>query len=225
MPTLFVTGSGTDIGKTHVCCRLLAALPAGLAVRCIKPVVTGFDPAAVATSDPGRLLAAQGRAIDAAGIAATSPWRFAAPISADMAAAREDRAIPFAELVEFCGPGDGTDLTLIEGIGGVMAPLDEQHTVIDWIEALAAPVLLVVGSYLGSLSHALTAFAVLRERGLDTVATVVSESARQPVPVAETAAALVRFLDPAPVSILPRDPTQNAAELAALLQKKLRLVR
>ena len=69
-------------------------------------------------------------------------------------------------------------MTLIEGIGGVMAPLDARHTVLDWIAALGAPALLVVGSYLGTLSHSLTAAAALRQRGVALLGVVVSESRR-----------------------------------------------
>jgi dethiobiotin synthetase len=221
MATVFITGSGTDIGKTFVCCRLLAALPAALKVRCIKPVVTGFDPSAVATSDPGRLLAAQGLPADDARLATTSPWRFRDPVSADMAARREDRSIPFAELVDFCRPPAGVDLNLVEGLGGVMAPLDAEHTILDLIEALNAAVVLVVGSYLGALSHALTAFEAIRNRSLPLLTTVISQSDSEPVPTAETAATLERFIAGTPLVVLPRDDNASAAELAALVQESL----
>ena len=59
-----------------------------------------------------------------------------------------------------------------------MVPLDAEHTVLDWIAALRAPAVLVVGSYLGTLSHTLTAAAVLRERGCALAAVIVSESTR-----------------------------------------------
>ena len=95
-------------------------------------------------------------------------------------------------------------MTLIEGIGGVMVPLDAEHTVLDWIAALEAPTLLVVGSYLGSLSHSLTAAAALRERGVPLAGIVVSESEAEPVPTAETAATLARFVEGVPVRLLPR---------------------
>jgi dethiobiotin synthetase len=95
-------------------------------------------------------------------------------------------------------------VTLIEGIGGVMVPLDAEHTVLDWIAALAAPALLVVGSYLGTLSQSLTAAAALRQRGITIAGVVVSESAEQPGPAAETAATLARFLGPIPLCLLPR---------------------
>ena len=220
MTTVFVTSSGTGIGKTLVCCRLLEALPQGLRVRAIKPVATGFGPA-IAESDTGRILRARGLPLDQDTIAATSPWRFREPLSADMAAAREGRAIDFDELVRFSRAPAGIDLNLVEGIGGVMAPLDGSHTVLDWIAALEALTLLVVGSYLGALSHSLAAHAALMARGVPIAAIVISQSAEEPVPTAETAASLGRFVGATPVLTLPRDEKANAAELAALVSKKI----
>ena len=88
-----------------------------------------------------------------------SPWRFAAPLAPDMAAAREGRALDFDRPDRVCRHAIDarTDVLLIEGIGGIMVPLDERHTVLDWMVALRLPVLLVAGSYLGTISHTLTA--------------------------------------------------------------------
>ena len=206
MTTVFVTSSGTDIGKTFVTLRLLAELKAaGRSARALKPIASGFDAAQLERSDTGLLLRAQGLAPSAVNIDAVSPWRFAAPLSPDMAAARERRSIPFDELLAVCrAAGKPGDVTLIEGIGGVMVPLDAEHTVLDWIAALGAPALLVVGSYLGTLSHSLTAVTALRQRGVAIAAVVVSESAEQPMPAAETAATLARFVGTVPVRWLPR---------------------
>lgn len=223
MTTLFVTSSGTDIGKTHVCCGLLGQLRAAMRVRCVKPVVTGFDAAAAATSDTGRLLAAQGLPVDAARIDATSPWRFRAALSADMAAARENKAVPFEALVGFSRAPPGCALNLVEGIGGVMAPIDAGHTVLDWIAALETRVLLVVGSYLGTLSHTLTALNALASRGAEPVAIVVSQSVDEPVPTAQTAACLERFARAAPVLVLPRDPGADFGPLAGVIGDALDL--
>jgi dethiobiotin synthetase len=223
MTTLFVTSSSTDIGKTFVCCRLLEAWRSTRRIRCIKPIITGFDPANAAATDTGRLLAAQNRSVNADNIADTSPWRFIAPLSVDMAAARENRVIPFDALLEFSLAAPGADLNLIEGIGGVMAPLDARHTVLDWIAALDAPVLLVVGSYLGALSHTLTAVQALAGRQVKLAAIVVSQSAAEPVPTAETVASLEHFCGDVPILILPRTEKADATELAALLDQCLHL--
>lgn len=222
MTTLFVTGSGTGIGKTFLCCRLLAALPNDLSVRAIKPVVTGVsDTNPISVSDTGLLIGAQGLAVDEGTIAATSPWRFAAPLSADMAAAREGRSIDFGALVEFSRSPPDVDLNLVEGIGGVMAPLDARHTVLDWIAALDASALLVVGSYLGALSHALTAHAALVRLEIDVLAVVVSQSIDEPVPTDESLATLRRFLGATPLLKLPRAENASAAEVAALVLKRI----
>ena len=137
-----------------------------------------------------------------------------------MAAAREKRGIPFDALVAWCRTmSERTDVTLIEGIGGVMVPLDAGHTVLDWIAALGAPALLVVGSYLGTLSHSLTAVAALRQRGVTVAGIVVSESAQQPVAAAETAATLARFVAPLPIHVLAR---ASSAPLLPILAHHLR---
>jgi dethiobiotin synthetase len=217
MTTLFVTSSGTGIGKTFVTLRLIAELTAaGRRVRALKPVASGFDAANPEGSDTALLLRAQGLEVTSAALDAVSPWRFAAPLSPDMAAARERRSIPFDALLAACRATEADGVTLIEGIGGVMVPLDAEHTVLDWIAALGAPALLVVGSYLGTLSHSLTAVAALRQRGVTLAGVVVSESEEQPVPAAETVTTLARFVGPTPVRLLPRATTFGGYEAAAL---------
>jgi dethiobiotin synthetase len=222
LTTFFVTGSGTDVGKTLVATRLLDELrAAGYRTRALKPVATGFDDGRPESSDSGRLLLAQGAPVTPAAIAAITPWRFAAPLSPDMAAAREGREIPFEALLEFCRAPAEAEVILIEGIGGVMVPLDREHTVLDWIAALGAPAVLVAGSYLGTLSHTLTAARVLRGRGCALAAVIVSESAEQPVEALETAAVLARFVE-APVAVLPRlHAEQLAPALLPLLERYL----
>ena len=220
MKTVFVTASGTEVGKTWVMCALLEELGrTSLRVRVLKPVVTGFDPDGIEASDTGRLLRAQRLRPTAARVDAVSPWRFAAALSPDMAAEREQRRVPFEELLSFCRASEGFDLTLIEGIGGVMVPLDERHTVSDWIAALGAPVLLVTGSYLGTLSHTLTAADALKARGARLLAVIASESLEQPVALEETRRVLERFLAPTPVVAVPR---QRGA--ATVLQELLPLI-
>lgn len=224
MPAVFVTSSGTEIGKTYVTAGLIRHLRStGRAVEAIKPVVTGFDPDTASDSDPALLLAALGREATLEEIARISPWRFAAPVAPDLAARREGRAIDFRALVDFCrGAMSSTHVLLIEGVGGVMVPLDDRHTVIDWISALRIPAIVVVGSYLGTISHSLTALHVLAQRNLTTLAIVVSETPGSPVSHEDTVDSIRRFADTIDVIPLPRlagaSPAHPAFEtLAALL--------
>ena len=212
----FVTGTGTDVGKTFVTAALIRTLRArGRGIEALKPVATGFDPALIAGSDSGILLAALGRQVTPETLDRVTPWRYAAPLSPDMAAPREKRALDFDALVAFTrrATANAPDLLLIEGIGGVMVPLDERHTVLDWIAALDLPVLLVGGSYLGALSHALTALEVLAARNLKVLATIISETPGG-VDLAATCATITRFSREIAVVALPRARTTAAAEEA-----------
>jgi len=225
MSAVFITATGTDIGKTFVTAGLIRHLRAsGRAVDALKPVMTGFDPAHPEASDAGVLLAALGRPIIAAEIARISPYRFSAPLSPDMAARRERRDIDFNALTEFsagaAARAEGT--LLIEGIGGVMVPLNDRHTVLDWMVALTCPVILVTGSYLGSLSHALTSIDALGPRSIAIRDVVVSETPGSTVPLADTVATLTRFAAPIHVLALPRLPSEETthpafAQIASLL--------
>lgn len=223
MSTIFVTASGTEIGKTFVTCALIHQLcKRGYSVRALKPVATGVTSDTLDTSDSGILLGALGRPIDAGQVAGVSPWRFREPLSPDMAAEREGCSIPFDELVAFCEEGATEDVTLIEGIGGVMVPLDPFHTVLDWIAALQAPALLVTGSYLGTLSHTLTAAGMLRARNVKLAGIVVNESEAQPVEPDETADVLSRFAADVPVQVVGRlDAPESAPDLLPLLDPYL----
>ena len=209
MSAYFVTSTGTDIGKTFVTAGLIRYLrEAGQAVHALKPVVSGYDPSVVETSDPAVLLNALGKPIDAATIAGMAPWRFRAPLSPDLAAAREGRGIDFDELVAFSAKAIGTSngILFIEGVGGIMVPLDAERTVLDWMAVLQIPLLLVVGGYLGTISHTLTALDVLATRHLKVAVIVVSESERNPIELDDTVASIARFAHGVGVVGMPRLP-------------------
>ena len=108
MSKLFVTATGTEIGKTLVAAALCHEFrAAGRRVRALKPVLSGYDPARLAESDPGILLASLGEAVTEEAVADITPWRFSAPLSPDMAAAREGRRLDLADIVAFCRAGRG----------------------------------------------------------------------------------------------------------------------
>lgn len=220
MSVLFVAGAGTDIGKTYVTAGLVRALRSlGRQVVAVKPVASGlgaWDHPDFAASDTGVLLAAQGLPITPETVGACSPWRFAAALSPDMAAARENRTLELDDLVAFhartrAASPDGAVL-VVEGVGGVMSPLTQAATGLDWLERLDCPALLVCGSYLGAISHALTACEAINARGLALAGLVVNETPASTVNLEETATVLARFA-PAPVLTL-RQGAQVGGEVA-----------
>jgi dethiobiotin synthetase len=221
MPTLFIAGTGTDVGKTYVTASLIRGLRvAGVAVDALKPVVSGFDPEAPEGSDPALLLAALGRDGSAEALAEISPWRFRAPLSPPLAAAREGARLSGEAVIAHCvdraeRTPDGTWL-VVESAGGIMSPLDDGLTMLDLAAALRAPVLLVAGSYLGTISHTLTAVAVIEAAGLALAGVVVSESDVGAPRLDETVAALAGRLGAAPVIGLQRGQPLDSGMLAVL---------
>jgi len=203
---LFITSSGTEIGKTFITAALIHQLrEAGHRVAAYKPILSGFTQNAPQKTDTGVLLTALEREITTENIAAMTPWRFAAALSPDMAAAREGRDIEFAAVKQFtaeafAGP---EDVILMEGVGGVMAPIGPGHTVLDWIKAANVPALLVVGGYLGTISHTLTAAHAIKGAGLSLAGIVISARGELPVPAIETVEAISRFLPGIPIAICP----------------------
>lgn len=199
MTAIFITGTGTDVGKTFVGASLIRHLrQMGRSVDAIKPVVSGFDPDQPAASDPGILLQALGFPVTLQNIERISPWRFRAAISPDLAARREGRRIDVDDVVAFCKSAieDRREILLVEGVGGIMVPLDGQRTILDVMMALQLPLILVVGSYLGTISHTLTALDALFRRDMAVLAIIVSETPGSPVPLDETVAAIARFAEP-----------------------------
>ncbi len=207
MTAYFITSTGTGLGKTYLTCGLIEAFRRrDVAVDAIKPVISGFELDAAADSDTGLILQALGLPIDEPRIKEISPWRFRAALSPDMAAMREGRNVPLDELVVFCRSAMEVDesVCLIEGAGGIMAPLGRAYTNIDLISALDARIVLVAGTYLGTISHTLTACEALSARGREPWAIVLSESEDSPVAAGETAQSIGRFVS-APIYLLPRD--------------------
>ena len=206
MSAYFVTATGTDIGKTFVTAGLIRHLRhTGRKVDALKPVVSGFDIATAALSDPGILLGALDEPVTSESLDRLSPWRFAAPLSPDMAAAREGKTLDFDAVVSLCHEAirDAQGILFIEGVGGVMVPLDGSHTVLDWMAALDLPVILVTGSYLGAISHTLTALECLKRRDLTVKAVVVNETGDGAVPLDESLRTLARFAPAVPLVPIP----------------------
>lgn len=199
MSAYVVTSTGTGVGKTFATCAMLhAARLNGRTARGYKPIISGWDDAD-GESDTANIIRARGsgQTVDE-----VSPWRFAAPLSPHRAAALENKEIDFDALLDWSRARIGGDgLTLIEGVGGVMVPLTNNHTTLDWMAALGLPVILVVGSYLGTISHTLTAMHALRARALSVAALIMSETHGSATTLDEAMAGLLPMIDDIPLRI------------------------
>ncbi len=207
MRALFITATGTDCGKTFITAGLLRHLRgAGIAARALKPVVSGFDPAAPQGSDPALLLEAMGEALTSASLDAIAPLRFKAPLAPTMAARAEGVRLTLEDILRPCAAAlaSATGPLLIEGAGGVMSPMAEGATCLDVIAALRIPALLVSGTYLGAISHTLTAYAAMQAAGCAPCAIAVNESEGSSVSFREAEAELAAFLPGVPLTPITR---------------------
>ncbi len=162
---IFITATDTGAGKTYVTASLLRALKeAGKEVVGLKPVAAGCEGAKV-NPDVSALLEAQGLPeSDAANI---NLYSFDAALAPSQAAAEEGRLIDPQELVGWCKEKSGShDISLIEGVGGLMAPLTEDYLVSDWLDDMPdCEVMLVVRARLGGINHALLTLDKLNYMG------------------------------------------------------------
>ena len=196
---IFITATGPDVGKTLVVASLIRHLQQnGHAVDAIKPIVCAYEPAQAASSDLATLISALGLPFLPETIERKAPWRFRAALPPELAAQFEKRHIAFDEVVAYCKTAieRRRGVLLIEGVGGIMTPLDPNRTILDVMMALRLPLILVTGSYRGSLSHTLTALDSLFRRDMNLLATIVSETPGSKLPLDEVVASIGRFTEP-----------------------------
>lgn len=184
----FITASGTNIGKTLVTCSLTWQLKQrGIKVKALKPIISGFE-SSDAQTDTAKILQALELPHEKNNVDAVSPWRFKAPLSPNMAAQHEGKTLTLQPIIDFCTQqADMHDgITLVEGVGGVYVPINDHDTVLDWMQALTWPTIMVTGSYLGAISHTLTAIECLKQRSVPLHALIVSESEHDAVDLQQT---------------------------------------
>jgi dethiobiotin synthetase len=167
MQRLFITGTDTGVGKTRIATALCLAFAAsGSRVAAMKPVASGCvrTPDGLRNDDASALLAAM---TVRATYAEVNPYAFEPAIAPHLAAQEAGRLIDF-EVLDRCYERLclQSDVTVVEGAGGWLAPLDARHTFADLAARWQLGVILVVGLRLGCLNHALLTAESIARRGL-----------------------------------------------------------
>jgi len=152
---LFVTGTGTNVGKTVTCAALLHRYRDIPALRYWKPVQTGIEQDDD-TAEVERLVECQ--------VARGHALRH--PVSPHLAAQRCGTRIAL-DALQGNLPADAADVRwIVEGAGGVLVPLNEQELMIDFMRAVNLPVVVTAHSTLGTINHTLLTLEALRARSL-----------------------------------------------------------
>lgn len=211
----FITGTDTEIGKTHVTCALLMhAAQAGMRCVGLKPVAAGIE-ADGQNDDVRRLMAASNIELDAHTV---NPWLLSEPLSPHIAARLAGSEIILGPIVaSYQTACNEADLVLVEGVGGLYAPLSDTLSQPDLIRALDIPAILVVGLRLGCLNHALLTVAALRHEGCRLAGWVGNLIDPQFQAQADNIATLRERINAPCLGILPFAPTANAEILASAL--------
>ncbi|GFZ89247.1 ATP-dependent dethiobiotin synthetase BioD [Rickettsiales bacterium] len=196
MKTFFVTATGTDIGKTFITCAMCRHyISKGLKVQAIKPIISGWSGGC---SDTHLLLESSGLSATQQNIDAISPWRFSKPLSPNVAARAEGKVIDFDSVVDFCKStlfASKADYFFVEGAGGIMSPITDHKTCLDLALALDLPLVLITGTYLGAISHSLTAVQSAVFSDVSVRCLVVNESVGSNMEVEDVVSTLKNFLD------------------------------
>ena len=168
----FVTGTDTGIGKTIVSCALLSAYSArDNAVIGMKPVVTGRVGGELA--DVKAIVAASSVVAPREWV---NPYGFIPPISPHLAAKQAGIEIDIEIIRQaYCNLLKISDVVVVEGVGGIMVPLNDRNDVSDMACALNIPVILVVGMRLGCLNHALITAKIIQASGLKLAGWVANQ--------------------------------------------------
>ncbi len=176
MRGLFVTGTDTGAGKTVLSAALLAAIAAdGERVRAHKPVVTGLDDQAEIAArgewPPDHELLAAAADMSPEEV---SPLRYGPAVSPHLAAELAGQRIDPQRLLSAAANAAGGEVSIVEGVGGLLTPLTDGFTVRDLAATLELPVLIAARTGLGTINHSLLTLQAARAAGLDVRAVVLT---------------------------------------------------
>jgi dethiobiotin synthetase len=177
MQGIFVTGTGTEVGKTVAAAFIARSFARdGLIVRVFKPVVTGLDE----PGEPDHALlrrAANSTQSDEE----IAPYRYGPAVAPHLAAAIAGEEIDPERLREaFATAAEGADAIVVEGVGGLLVPLNLEYTVRDLAVDLEMPLAIASPPGLGAINHTMLTFEAAQTAGLKVNTVVLTPWPEQP---------------------------------------------
>ena len=175
---IFITSTGTNIGKTYCTVEILKEmLHRKILFNAYKPILSGFDIYNIKDSDSYKILKINNKEPEIEDIKEISPWLFEKPIAPSIAAKKENKSLKYNDVLEWClKKSDNNIINIFEGAGGLMVPIEKIKTLLDLMKDLNSKVVLVVGNYLGSVSHTLSAIQNLQYANLQIINIIINEN-------------------------------------------------
>lgn len=221
---IFIIGTDTGVGKTVVTAALAFALrKQGIDVGVMKPIATGCHRknGSLLSEDAQALLRASGSSDP---IDLVSPYRYEPPVAPWVAIAQSkngDHPISlnqikqaYQELVR------RHEVVLVEGIGGLLVPIDRERTVADLVTHLGLPVLVVGRAGLGTINHTLMTLRAARKTGCRVLGVILNGRSLRPSLAERTNPRVIEELGKATIfGVIPRlkkaDPKLVASHVKA----------
>jgi len=216
---VFVTGTGTEVGKTVVAAAIARTFRAdGQRVAVFKPAVTGLDglPAErPVNGDVDRFQAhrPEGEADHAllrraAGSEQSddeiAPYRYGPAASPHLAAALADEEIEPPRLVAAARAAQaGAEVLVCEGVGGLLVPLSPNYLVRDFAVELGLPLVIAASPGLGTINHTLLTIAAARAASIEIAAVVLTPWPDQPSGIEQSNRETIQALGKVTVETLP----------------------
>lgn len=201
----FVTGTGTEVGKTVVAAAIARTLAAsGKTVAVFKPAVTGLETPAdgrLAEADHELLRRAAG---SAQGDEEIAPYRYGPPASPHLAAALAGEEIDPARLLAAArAAAASADRLVCEGVGGLLVPLAPGYSVRDLAVDLALPLVVAASPGLGTINHTMLTIEAARAAGLEVAAVVLTPWPAEPTAIEESNRETIAALGEVDAEVLP----------------------
>jgi dethiobiotin synthetase len=179
MEGVFVTGTGTEVGKTVVAAAIARAhAAAGERVAVFKPAVSGLDEQGEPDHELLRRAAGSAQSDDE-----IAPYRFGPPVSPHLAAEMAGEEIDPCRLVAAARDAAASGFLVCEGVGGFLVPLTREYLVRDFACDIGLPVAIAATPGLGTINHTLLTIEAVRGAGLDVDAVVLTPWPESPSPM------------------------------------------
>jgi dethiobiotin synthetase len=198
---LFVTGTGTEVGKTVVAAAVARALAAaGRRVSVFKPCLSGLDEGGEADHELLRRAAGSRQSDDE-----IAPYRFGPAVSPHLAAELAGVRVEPPLIEERArGAAAAGDTLVCEGVGGLLVPLTSGYLVRDLARELGLPLAVAASPSLGTINHTLLTVEAARAVGLEVAAVVLTPWPAQPGALERSNLETIAALGKVEVETLPR---------------------
>jgi dethiobiotin synthetase len=209
----FITGTDTGVGKTVLAGAVLASLRArGERVRALKPVITGLRDAIDPHWPHDHQLLAQAAGCDPREVMLVG---YQPPMSPHLAAQLSGRPLVLGDLISAIDgvvrPGE---FAVVEGVGGLLVPLSEEHSVRDLALGLGLPIVIAARPGLGTINHTLLTLEAARSAGLEVACVVLTPWPAAPDTIQRSNRETIARLGAVEVAALPHVARGDPALLA-----------